>query len=72
LGADISFNKVLATWNPDLFNGQGAFSFDDNSGGLGFHLLTRGRSNEGNVTVVDALGFAVISTGFLNCNLARN
>ena len=71
-GADLSFIHVQATWNPDLFSGQGAFNFDDNSGGLVFHLLTRGRQNEGNVAVIDPAGFAVISTGFLNCNLARN
>jgi hypothetical protein len=73
LRAELNFDHVQATWNPALFNGEGAFNFDDNSGsnGLVFHLLTRGRSNEGNVAVLDALGL-VISTGFLNCNLARN
>lgn len=61
------FNAVQASWNGQYF------SFDDRSASLQYHLLTRGRPDEGNLHLYYFFpGDGPVSTAPLNCTIARN
>ncbi len=62
------FSSIQATWNGDYF------SFDGQTlDGLQYHLLTRGRSGEGNLHLYfNFPGDGPVSAAPLNCNIARN
>ena len=64
-----SFSMIGATWNGAYF------SFDGQTldGTLNYHLLTRGRNDEGNLQLfVFAPGDCCVSAAPLNCTIARN
>ncbi len=62
------FTAIQATWNGEYFSFDGQ-TFD----GLQYHLLTRGRDDEGNLHLFYlAPGDGPVSTAPLNCNIARN
>ncbi len=69
LGGQVFFTAVKATRSGDFF----IFNDTMSNPSFGYHLLTRGRSDEGNVQVyVFFPGDGPVSAAPLNCTLARN
>jgi len=63
-----SFSMIGATWNGTYFSFDGFGDF-----GVYYHLLTRGRSDEGNLHLyVFTPGDGPVSAAPLNCTIARN
>ena len=66
---EASFTAIQASWNGTYFD------FDDTTSNstFGFHLLTRGRGDEGNLEIYFVTPLAgPISAAPLNCTIARN
>ncbi|HEX4802457.1 MAG TPA: hypothetical protein VFV14_03040 [Myxococcaceae bacterium] len=68
LPGDASFSVIGATWNGTYFSFDGYSDF-----GVYYHLLTRGRSDEGNLHLFYfSPGDGPVSAAPLNCTMARN
>ena len=66
---EASFTAIQASWNGTYFD------FDDTTSNstFGFHLLTRGRGDEGNLEIYFVTPLdGPISAAPLNCTIARN
>ena len=66
---EASFTAIQASWNGTYFD------FDDTTSNstFGFHLLTRGRGDEGNLEIYFVTPLdGPISVAPLNCTIARN